>query len=84
MVTVAMCYCIQERLLIADQATAAAEACFELTRDYIKERKAFGQPISNLQTIKHKMAEMKYVLPQWFICLKCFSKNLLCRSNPPI
>lgn len=28
----------QERLLIADMAVAAAEACFEVTRDYVKER----------------------------------------------
>lgn len=49
----------QERLLVADSGIAAAEACFEWTRDYIKERKAFGAPIANLQTIRHKMAEMK-------------------------
>ena len=32
----------QERLLIADMGIASAEAVFELTRDYMKERKAFG------------------------------------------
>lgn len=49
----------QERLLIADQAIAACESVFELTRTYVKERKAFGNPIGDLQTIKHKLAEMK-------------------------
>jgi alkylation response protein AidB-like acyl-CoA dehydrogenase len=49
----------QERLLIADQGIAAAEACFEETRRYVHERKAFGKPISDLQTIKHKLAELK-------------------------
>ena len=49
----------QERLLIADMGLAAAEACYEWTRSYIKERKAFGSTISSLQTIQHKMAEMK-------------------------
>lgn len=45
--------------MIADQGVASAEVCFELTRSYIHERKAFGAPIADLQTIKHKMAEMK-------------------------
>lgn len=49
----------QERLLIADQAIAACEAVFELTRSYVKERKAFGKPIGDLQTIRHKLAELK-------------------------
>jgi long-chain-acyl-CoA dehydrogenase len=38
---------------------AAAEALFEITRTYVKERKAFGSTISNLQTVKHRMATMK-------------------------
>lgn len=49
----------QERLLIAVGGLAAAEACFEITRSYVNERKAFGKPIGTLQTIKHNMAEMK-------------------------
>eukprot|EP01134_Creolimax_fragrantissima_P001521 CFRG1521T1 len=49
----------QERLLIADMGIAAAESVFEVTREYIKERKAFGKPLAALQTIRHKMAELK-------------------------
>ena len=49
----------QERLLVADMAIASAEACFEWTRSYMKERKAFGNSLSSLQTIKHKLATMK-------------------------
>lgn len=49
----------QERLLIASMGLASAEAVFELTRKYVKERKAFGKPLDNLQTIRHKMAEIK-------------------------
>jgi len=49
----------QERLLIADQSIATAEACFEWTRTFVKERKAFGSTISSLQTVKHRMATMK-------------------------
>lgn len=54
-------YGLQERLLIADQGLAAAEALYEITRSYVKERKAFGSTISSLQTVKHRLAEMKYV-----------------------
>jgi len=49
----------QERLLIADMAVAAAEAYFEMTRAYVKERQAFGKSISSLQTIRHRLAELK-------------------------
>lgn len=49
----------QERLLIADMGIAAAEAAFEWTRDYVKERKAFGRTIADLQVTKHRMAELK-------------------------
>ena len=39
----------QERLLIADIAQASAEFMFETTREYVKQRKAFGSTISRLQ-----------------------------------
>jgi long-chain-acyl-CoA dehydrogenase len=49
----------QERLLVAIMAIASAEACFEWTRTYVKDRKAFGAPLANLQTIKHRLATLK-------------------------
>jgi len=49
----------QERLLIANMGMAACECMFEETRAYVKQRKAFGKTISSLQTIQHKLAEMK-------------------------
>jgi len=50
----------QERLLIAGMGVAAAEACFEWTREYVKERKAFGTTLlKGCQTIRHKLAELK-------------------------
>ena len=39
----------QERLIIADVAQAAAEWMFEETRDYVRQRKAFGKTLSHLQ-----------------------------------
>jgi hypothetical protein len=34
---------------------SSAEAVFELTRAYAKERKAFGKPLEALQTVRHKL-----------------------------
>ena len=49
----------QERLSLATGSIAHAQAAFDWTLDYIKERHAFGQPISSFQTVKHTMAEMR-------------------------
>jgi len=57
-------YCVmqelpQERLLIADMGISSAEAVFEWSREYTNDRKAFKGTLSDLQTVKHKLAEMK-------------------------
>jgi acyl-CoA dehydrogenase len=49
----------RERLGIAAQAVAAAEGALELTVDYVKERKAFGQPISSFQNTRFTLASVK-------------------------
>jgi long-chain-acyl-CoA dehydrogenase len=49
----------QERLLIALMGQAANEFMFETTRKYVRERKAFGKTLANLQTVQHNLAEMK-------------------------
>lgn len=49
----------QERLMIGGSGIASAEACFEWTRNYVKERKAFGTPLAEKQIIRHKLAELK-------------------------
>ncbi|KER32575.1 hypothetical protein T265_01445 [Opisthorchis viverrini] len=49
----------QERLIIALLSQALGEFVFEETRSYVKSRKAFGQTLSGLQTVQHKLAEMK-------------------------
>ncbi|KAF6719784.1 Long-chain specific acyl-CoA dehydrogenase, mitochondrial [Oryzias melastigma] len=49
----------QERLVIADMAIASCEFMFEETRNYVLQRKAFGKTISHLQTVQHKLAELK-------------------------
>lgn len=35
----------RERLLIGVQAAASMEIAFEMTREYVNEREAFGKPI---------------------------------------
>lgn len=49
----------QERLGLAVNATAACEWMFEATREYVMQRKAFGGTLSSLQTVQHKLAELK-------------------------
>jgi alkylation response protein AidB-like acyl-CoA dehydrogenase len=48
----------QERLAIATIAVAAARAAFDMTLDYVRQRKAFGQPIGSFQNSRFAMAEM--------------------------
>ncbi len=48
----------QERLSIAASAVAAAEAALEWTLEYVRERKAFGQPIGSFQSTRFALAEM--------------------------
>ena len=49
----------QERLLVGVMALANAEASFEWTRSFVKERKAFGARLADKQVIAHKLADMK-------------------------
>ncbi|XP_029930459.1 long-chain specific acyl-CoA dehydrogenase, mitochondrial-like [Myripristis murdjan] len=49
----------QERLLVADMAISSSEFMFEETRNYVLQRKAFGKTVAHLQTVQHKLAELK-------------------------
>lgn len=46
------------RLLAAAQAAGVAQAAIEAAKEYAVEREQFGQPISEFQAIRHKLAEM--------------------------
>jgi alkylation response protein AidB-like acyl-CoA dehydrogenase len=48
----------QERLIVALCALAACEAAIRWTKEYIKERKAFGKAICKFQNTRFKMAEI--------------------------
>jgi acyl-CoA dehydrogenase len=48
-----------ERLSISLSAVAAAERAVEITTRYVKERKAFGKPLLDLQNTRFKLVECK-------------------------
>ena len=46
------------RIGIAAQAVGVADAALDAAREYAHEREQFGRPIAEIQTIRHKVAEM--------------------------
>lgn len=49
----------RERLALAVGAVAAMEGALAMTVDYVKERQAFGEPLSKLQNTRFRIAEMQ-------------------------
>lgn len=49
----------EERLMGAVGYLAAAQLSWDLTADYVKERKAFGKPLAAFQNTQFKLAEMR-------------------------
>ena len=54
-----MHFLAEERLISACQEIAHAQTAFDITMEYILERKAFGRPIAAFQNTRFKMAEMR-------------------------
>ncbi|TVP82244.1 MAG: acyl-CoA dehydrogenase [Alkalicoccus sp.] len=48
----------QERLLVAISAQVSSEKMLEMTKEYVKSRKAFGQPVSKFQNTQFKLVEL--------------------------
>ena len=48
-----------ERILLAASGAAAMETAVDMTITYAKDRKVFGQRLIDMQTSKHKLAELK-------------------------
>ena len=48
-----------ERLQIAIGAVATSAAAFDWTRDYTRNRKAFGKPVADFQNTRFRLAEVK-------------------------
>jgi acyl-CoA dehydrogenase len=57
-----MHFLAEERLISACQEVAHAQVAFDLTMDYILERKAFGKPIGAFQNSRFKMAELRSLI----------------------
>ena len=63
----------RERMGCSVQAVAHAEGALRLTIDYVKDRKAFGQSISQYQNTRFKLADLKGELET---CRALLEKNL--------
>ncbi|MCH8860914.1 MAG: acyl-CoA dehydrogenase family protein [Proteobacteria bacterium] len=67
----------QERLAIAIGAVASSQKAFDITVDYVKERKAFGRPIFGFQNTRFKLAEMRAELAVgWAYVDQCLEQHL--------
>ncbi len=49
---------VQERLIVAIRSLSMCEAAFDQTLEYVKTRKAFGNPILEFQNTRFKLAEI--------------------------
>ncbi len=47
-----------ERLYLAGQCVAIAELAYRESKNYVKEREAFGKKLSGFQVTRHKLADM--------------------------
>ena len=63
----------RERLGCAAQAIGHARGALDITADYVTERKAFGQSISQFQNTRFKLAELKTELE---MCTALFEKYM--------
>ena len=69
--------CPQERLELAIGAVASSQKAFDITGDYVKERRAFGRPIFGFQNTRFKLAEMKADLAVgWAYVDQCLEQHL--------
>jgi len=67
----------QERLTIAIQAMASAQKAFDITRDYVRERTAFGKTIAEFQNTRFKLADLKSDLAVgWAFIDQCLAKHV--------
>jgi alkylation response protein AidB-like acyl-CoA dehydrogenase len=49
----------EERLLSATASLASAQAAFDLTLEFVQQRRAFGRPIGAFQNSRFKLADMR-------------------------
>jgi acyl-CoA dehydrogenase len=67
----------QERLTIAITSMGAAQKAFDITRDYTRQRKAFGKPIAEMQNTRHKLADLKTeIAVGWAFIDQCLASHI--------
>jgi alkylation response protein AidB-like acyl-CoA dehydrogenase len=71
----------EERLIGAVGYIASAQLSWDLTADYVKERKAFGKPLAAFQNTQFRLAEMRMQLDiaQSYVdqCVRAFAAGQL-------
>lgn len=66
----------RERITIACRAQAESQRAFEMTSDYVKERKAFGKTIADFQNTQFALADIKTNLNVgWAFLDQCLQKT---------
>lgn len=66
----------QERLALALSSLAAAQKAFDITCAYVRERKAFGQPILEFQNTRYRLADLKAELSVgWGFVDQCLARH---------
>ncbi|MBR9650673.1 acyl-CoA dehydrogenase family protein [Thalassobius aquimarinus] len=67
----------EERIIGALGFVARAEYAFGITKDYVMERRAFGQPVGTFQNSRFKMASMRTELDAaWALTDHCAREHL--------
>ena len=66
-----------ERLSVAMQGVAVAQAALELSLDYARQRKALGRPIARMQAIQWHLAEMaaRIEAGRWLVYRTAFLRD---------
>lgn len=76
-----MHFLAEERLIGGCQYLANSEAAFEMTMEYVNERKAFGQTVADFQITRFKLADMRMEIDiaQAFVdqCVLAHNENKL-------
>lgn len=75
----------EERLIGAAGYIASAQLSWDLSADYVKQRKAFGKPLASFQNTQFKLAEMRMQLDvaQCYVdqCVRAFAAGQLTAAD---
>jgi alkylation response protein AidB-like acyl-CoA dehydrogenase len=67
----------QERLTIAIQSIAAAQKAFDITVEYVQQRKAFGTTVGAMQNTRFRLADLKAELAVgWAFIDQCLTQHI--------